>query len=145
MELICCPFEPYFWLKNFLSAWRSPTNKLLEPLETSSRLKTSLIVKFFDWDYLHLTAHTKETYFKRDRTLYRILILHDFRLMGILFHRAEWYFHKPRLQWGILWRVPSQCSTFWQYIWLCTRQDRQWLYWIIDFFVIPIYYIYLLR
>ena len=26
--------------------------------------KTSFNVKFFDWDYLHLTAQTKETYFK---------------------------------------------------------------------------------
>jgi hypothetical protein len=26
--------------------------------------KTSFNVKFFDWDYLHLTALTKETYFK---------------------------------------------------------------------------------
>ena len=25
--------------------------------------KTSFNVKFFDWDYLHLTAETKETYF----------------------------------------------------------------------------------
>jgi hypothetical protein len=27
--------------------------------------KTSLNVKFFDWDYLHLTALMKETYFSR--------------------------------------------------------------------------------
>ena len=26
--------------------------------------KTSFNVKFFDWDYLHLTAQTKETYFR---------------------------------------------------------------------------------
>ena len=26
--------------------------------------KTTFNVKFFDWDYLHLTAQTKETYFR---------------------------------------------------------------------------------
>ena len=29
--------------------------------------KTSFNVKFFDWDYLHLTAQTKETYFSKNQ------------------------------------------------------------------------------
>ena len=39
-----------------------------ESEKTKKLEKTSLNVKFFDWDYLHHTALMKETYFKTVRT-----------------------------------------------------------------------------
>ena len=35
--------------------------------------KTSFNVKFFDWDYLHLIAQTKETYFRKKSDKTRFL------------------------------------------------------------------------
>ena len=38
------------------------------PCEKPKKLeKTSLNVRFFDWDYLHLTALMKETYFMKGK------------------------------------------------------------------------------
>ena len=34
-------------------------------------------VKFFDWDYLHLTALMKETYFKRDPETFEHVTGHE--------------------------------------------------------------------
>ena len=45
---------------------------LFEPEKPKKLDKTSFNVKFFDWDYLHLTAQTKETYFNDKTKLLRM-------------------------------------------------------------------------
>ena len=66
-----------FLYKIYILITESPWNQHFNLKNQRNWKKTSLNVKFFDWDYLHLTALMEETYFSKNNLL--IFFLWDLR------------------------------------------------------------------